>query len=67
MGAESGSTILKNTRMSPQPSMDAASYSSSGIVFCMKVRATIMLYTDTVPTRMTAHMVLYKPRFFTIR
>ena len=62
-----GKVIFSIFRILPAPSMDAASYSSSGIVFCMKVRATIMLYTDTVPTRMTAHMVLYKPRFFTIR
>ena len=55
-GMESGSTILSKIFISEQPSMRAASSSSSGIER-KKVRMMIMLYTLSISGTMSAQIV----------
>ena len=54
---ESGSAIWKKNLAWVQPSISAASYSSSEMFDLKKVLATIMLYTLKHPGRISAQIV----------
>ena len=62
MALDSGSTKVKKKRVLEQPSMLAASRSSSGMVEPQKVRIRIMLYTDTLPNMIRIQRVLTRCR-----
>ena len=67
MDFESGTTMLIKKRPLPQPSMDAASNSSGGILFVKNDRAMMILYTDTLPSRMTTQGEPIRPSCFTTK
>ena len=64
---DSGSTMRTRNCRSLQPSIWLASSISTGMLFCMKVRVMIMLYTEIAPGTISAHIVLSIPSERTIR
>ena len=67
IAVDSGSTMLKKNLVFEQPSISAASRSSSGMLVWKNVRLMMMFVMDVAPRITMTSGLLYKPRLLTVR